>query len=262
MPRAAVGHWEFVIPSSFVIRHFAFRPPYGAGDRPVMTENPIVLLTFLALAAYLVGSLPFGYLIGRAHGVDIRTLGSRNVGATNVGRVLGRKWGYLCFALDVCKGLLPVLLAGLYLRGGREGTPDLHAQVAWLGAAFGAIAGHIFPVWLRFRGGKGVATSLGVLLGFYPYFTFAGLAALALWAAVALTWRYVSLASMAAAAAFPLLFVGACLLAGWPIGRLWPLLAFAVAIAGLVILRHRANIGRLLAGTENRIGQGHSKPER
>ena len=119
--------------------------------------------------------------------------------------------------------------------------------------AFGCIAGHVFTFWLKFRGGKGVATSLGVLMGFWPYFTFAGLAALAVWIVVVLISRYVSLASITAAGAFPLLFLAACLIAGWPIGDLWPLLAFAVAMAALVIARHRANIKRLLAGTENRI---------
>ena len=252
--------------------------------------------------AYLVGSIPFGLLIARARGVDIRKAGSGNIGATNVGRVLGRKWGLLCFALDVLKGFVPVFLAALWLGGavamecgdgvaalaavdGWHGHPapfagdhaygrplaaerwdsqtalvpaykpsGVEAQGLWLLVAFGAIAGHVFPVWLRFRGGKGVATSLGCVLGFYPYFTWAGLAALGVWIVVAKLTRYVSVASIAAAAGFPLLFVAACYYFEWPIRTLWPLLAFASAMAAMIIVRHRANIRRLLAGTENKIG--------
>ena len=123
----------------------------------------------LILLAYLLGSVPFGLLIGLTHGVDIRNRGSGNIGATNLGRILGRKWGYLGFVLDVGKGLVPAWYAGSYLcrsygLGARsELTPA--AQLVWLAVAAAAILGHMFPVYLRFRGGKGVATSLGVVLG-------------------------------------------------------------------------------------------------
>ena len=226
-----------------------------------MIASVLVDLVAMPVGAYLIGSIPFGVIVARFHGVDLRTRGSGNIGATNVGRVVGRKWGCLCFVLDTLKGFLPVLAAGVYLRGsGRVGAVDEQvawlAQATWLAVAFAAIAGHIFSLYLKFRGGKGVATSLGVLLGFYPYFTWAGLAALAVWVMVVLLWRYVSLASITAAASFPLLFVGACGLGGWSIVRYWPLLAFAFAMAALVIVRHRSNIARLLAGTENKIGRG------
>ena len=217
-----------------------------------MEPSPAILFGALPLGAYFVGSIPFGVMIARAKGIDLRARGSGNVGATNVGRVVGRGWGYLCFVLDVAKGLVPVLLVGMYLRQGGELTA--YRQAGWLAVALGAIGGHVFSFWLGFRGGKGVATSLGVLLGVYPYFTFAGLAALGLWCVVVLCWRYVSLASIAAAGAFPLIFLAACGLGRWPIRQLWPLLAFAVAMAALVIARHRGNIARLLAGTENKIG--------
>ena len=217
-------------------------------------DNAWVLWAVLPLAAYVIGSTPFGFVIGWARGVDLRTQGSGNVGATNVGRVLGRKWGLLCFALDVAKGLVPVFVVGLFLRSGADVPGKVH-QAAWLAVAFGAIAGHVFTFWLRFKGGKGVATSLGVLTGFWPYFTFAGVAAFVLWIVVVKASRYVSLASIVAAGAFPLLFVASCLIGRWPIGQLWPLLAFAGAMAGLVIGRHKSNIQRLLAGTENRIGR-------
>lgn len=220
-----------------------------------MTDNPLILFGIFPLAAYVIGSTPFGVIIARAYCLNLRSAGSGNVGATNVGRVVGRKWGYLCFVLDVLKGFGPVLLAGFYLRGLDEDIPSVTGQAAWLAVAFGAIAGHVFSFWLKFRGGKGVATSLGVLLGFYPYFTWAGLAAMGIWVVVVLIRRYVSLASIIAAGAFPFLFAGSCVLFDWPVGQLWPLLAFAVAMAALVIVRHRTNIARLLKGTENRIGK-------
>ncbi|HOD81507.1 MAG: Glycerol-3-phosphate acyltransferase [Planctomycetes bacterium ADurb.Bin126] len=225
-----------------------------------MIEQAAYLVAFLT-GAYLVGSVPFGTIIARAHGVDLRRAGSGNVGATNVGRVLGRKWGYLCFFLDVAKGLLPVLVAGWLLRGlaarQGEGFPTAMHQAAWLSAALGAVLGHVFCPWLKFRGGKGVATALGVVLGVWPFFTYAGLAAFALWIVVTLVSRYVSLGSVVAAVAFIPLFLGVNgLMIGWrrTLG-LWPLLIFATAIMLLIVVRHRGNIQRLLAGTENKIGR-------
>ncbi len=217
-----------------------------------MSEHPLIMLGAFPTGAYLIGSIAFGPLIARVHGVDLRSRGSGNIGATNVARVIGKKWGYLCFVLDVAKGLVPVLLAGWWLDGLAGGAISAYRQAAWLAVAFGTIIGHVFSLYLKFRGGKGVATSLGVLLGLYPYFTWAGMATLGVWVVVVLIWRYVSLASMVAAAAFPMLFVGF----NWPVGGLWPLLAFAAAMAALVVARHRSNISRLLAGTENRIAWG------
>ena len=220
-----------------------------------MIDNAFILFVVLPLAAYVVGSIPFGVLIARAHGVDLRKVGSGNVGATNVGRVLGPKWGYLCFVLDVCKGLAPVAVTGALVRQA-SGFPTLSHQVCWVMVGLGAICGHVFNFWLGFRGGKGVATALGVVVGMYPYFTYAGLAALGVWVAVTLISRYVSLGSIVAAAAFVPLFVAI----NWawldkPPLSLWPLGGFAAAMAALIILRHRGNIGRLLAGTENKIGK-------
>ena len=212
--------------------------------------HPAAMLAFLA-AGYLIGSIPFGVIIGAAHKVDLRKVGSGNVGATNVGRVLGRKWGYLCFFLDMGKGLAAVLLAAALL-GADEGVPSHLAQAVQLGVGCAAIAGHVFNVWLRFKGGKGVATSLGVVLGIYPYFTYAGLVALALWIVVAVGTRYVSLGSVVAAIAFvPLVAVF-----NW--GRLtdrWPTGVFAVVMVAIILVRHRSNIRRLLNGTENKIGK-------
>jgi acyl phosphate:glycerol-3-phosphate acyltransferase len=243
--------------------------------------NPVLSWLVFPAIAYLAGSVPFGFIIGRLNGVDMRTAGSGNVGATNVGRVLGRRWGDLCFALDVLKGFIPVFMVA-FLYGGfiiqgppcfgfhgqrldvdcslGAGPAGLELQLLWLLVAGCAILGHVFPVWLKFKGGKGVATSLGVVLGFYPYFTWAGLAAFGLWIVTVLIWRYVSLASIVAAVAFPWLFMAACLVFDWPLTKLWPLLAFAAVMACLVIVRHRTNIVRLRAGTENKIGRRAAPP--
>ena len=224
-----------------------------------MTDNPLILFAAFPLAAYVIGATPFGVLLARTRGVDLRKVGSGNVGATNVARALGRKWGYLCFFLDVGKGLAPVLAAGAVLRDAAGFPTPLH-QAAWLAVGAGAILGHVFSFYLKFRGGKGVATALGVVLGIWPYFTWAGLAAFALWAAVALTSRYISLASITAAAAFLPLFAAInWLVLGQSPADLWPLGLFAAAMAALIIIRHRTNIRRLLASTETRIG--HKKPQ-
>jgi len=216
-----------------------------------MIDNPYIFLTVLPLAGYVIGSTPFGVIVARAKGVDLAAAGSGNVGATNVGRVVGKPWGYLCFLLDVGKGLAPVLLAWAVLRP-LPGFPTALHQVAWLGAGCGAVLGHVFSFWLKFRGGKGVATSLGVVLGIWPYLALPGLAALGIWIAVTLIWRYVSLGSIVAAAAFVPLFVA---LNHGRVSSLVPMLAFAVMMVALIIIRHRGNIRRLLSGSENKIGR-------
>jgi len=216
-----------------------------------MKDNPLFLLVLFPLAAYIIGSTPFGVIISRFRGVDLRKQGSGNVGATNVGRVLGRKFGYICFFLDVSKGFIPVALVGLVLRDGNA-VPDALSQAGWLAVGFGAIAGHVFSFYLRFRGGKGVATSLGVVLGIFPYFTLAGLATFALWIIIVLVTKYVSLASILAAAAFIPIFI-LLNLDNWL--SLWPLATFAALMSSLIILRHRSNISRLLAGKENKVGR-------
>lgn len=204
-------------------------------------------------AAYLLGSIPFGLLIAKSHGKDLRKIGSGNIGATNVARALGKKWAYVCFVLDVLKGLLPMALMPV------AGLVDADSGPAglglWMLAGAAAILGHVFPVYLRFKGGKGVATSLGVVLGLWPYFTLSGAAAFAVWGVCLLTWRYVSLASIIAAVAFPFFLLASITVAEpWSIERLWPLLAAATLLALLIVVRHRENIRRLLQGTENKIG--------
>lgn len=206
------------------------------------------------LAGYLVGSVPFGLLAGRLKGIDIRQHGSGNIGATNAGRVLGRGYGVAVFALDLLKGLVPVAVAGQVLQGRAEHVAFLWV---WLSVAGACILGHMFPIYLGFKGGKGVATSLGVILGIYPYFTWPGLIAFGLWILVTGTTRYVSLGSVVAAGAFPIIFA---VFAGGGLygseGTLWPLQLFAIIMGVLVIYRHRSNLRRLAQGTEAKIGLG------
>jgi len=213
------------------------------------------------IGAYLLGSIPFGLLIAKAHGKDLRSIGSGNIGATNVSRALGRKWAYICFVLDVLKGMVPMLatsiLVSRYSILNEHRASSIEYQVMlwlWLAVGCAAILGHIFPIYVKFRGGKGVATSFGVALGLWPYYTICASFAIAIWVVVVLIWRYVSLASIAASIAFPLVLILAIVLKpGWDFVSLWPLLIAATAIPLMVIIRHRENIKRLLAGTESKI---------
>lgn len=211
---------------------------------------------------FLAGSIPFGLLIARRHGIDIRQHGSKNIGATNVLRVLGKKPGALCFALDVAKGLIPTLAAGL--AAGTIARFDMPPALAlaWLGAMACPILGHMYSPWVSFKGGKGVATGLGSLLGVFPILTIAGVGAFALWIVIVARWRYVGLASSIAAASLPL-WIAASFLAARNLGWLthpwltaaWPFLLVGVVLAALVIFKHRANLQRTLAGTESKFGQ-------
>lgn len=210
-------------------------------------------LIWLALA-YLCGSIPFAVLIGRWRGVDIRKHGSGNPGASNLGRAVGRKWGLLCFFLDVLKGLLPTLAFGLlYLDLAAAGdgaalTPGLSLQ--WVAVGLAAVLGHVFSLWLGFRGGKGVATGLGAALGLFPVVTAPGFIALGIWYVVCKTSGYVGLASVVAAASLPLLTIASCLMLGMRVGEIAIFFGLTGALAALVIWRHRGNLSRLRAGTE------------
>jgi glycerol-3-phosphate acyltransferase PlsY len=209
------------------------------------------MFTVAVVLSYLLGSIPFGVIIARAHGKDLRSIGSGNIGATNVARALGKRWAYFCFVLDVLKGMVPMLVVRVLLE---TANPTPSTLSLWLLVGCGAILGHIFPIYLKFKGGKGVATSLGVGLGLWPYYTICAMLAFLIWGAVTLIWRYISLASIAASIAFPLILVLAIVLApGWDFANLWPLLVAATAIPLMVIIRHRENIKRLMAGTENKV---------
>lgn len=223
------------------------------------------------LAAFLAGSIPFGLLMARAKGIDIRAHGSGNIGATNVFRVMGRKYGIPCLLLDILKGFIPVALAVNFIQiAGRPvqvplGLPEawtmvvpetkaLTAQAAHIATALCAVLGHNHSPWVGFKGGKGIATSAGVLIGLMP---FAVIILLTVWLLLAITTRYVSVASMGAALVLPLV----TLWGSWHHGRIqdgtWnkPLFILTVFIAASAVWKHRSNIRRLMDGTENRFGR-------
>jgi len=202
----------------------------------------------VGLGAYLIGGIPFGYLVARGRGVDILHQGSGNIGATNVGRLLGRRFGILVFLLDFAKGAGPAAV-GLFL--GRQAEAEWGAvgpQIVGVTAGLCALLGHLFPIYLRFRGGKGVATGAGVVAVLLPLPLLAGLFT---WLTVLCAERYVSLASLAAAAT---LCMGQLVLVPDPLAaENLPATIFCCLAAALVFWRHRANLGRLRQGTENRL---------
>jgi acyl-phosphate glycerol 3-phosphate acyltransferase len=205
--------------------------------------NAAPLIGLVAALSYLLGAVPFGYLVGRARGVNVLEAGSGNIGATNVGRLLGWRWGVFVFLLDFAKGGLPVYFAGL-LPEPAELPP--HTLPVLAGVA--AFLGHLFPVYLGFRGGKGVATGAGIIAVLVPHLTVLVLAA---WGAVLYLTRYVSIASLSAAA---LLFALRLIIDREPWGR-EQLVVTLFCLVGclLVFVRHQSNIRRLLAGTEPRL---------
>ncbi len=213
------------------------------------------MLLSLLPAAYLAGSIPFGLIVGKSRGIDPRTSGSGNIGATNVGRLLGMKYFFLVFALDLLKGLLPVAVASIILwRSEPAADRSASDNLLHLLVGVAAIFGHMFSAFLGFKGGKGVATSAGVALGIYPFFTLAGLIALAIWGAVYGISKYVSVASIVAAICLPLVFIGVGLAMGWDVfGKQLPMLVFACLITAMIVWRHRSNIARLRAGTEGQF---------
>ncbi|MGC4017330.1 MAG: glycerol-3-phosphate 1-O-acyltransferase PlsY [Luteolibacter sp.] len=218
------------------------------------------------LIAFLLGSIPFGLLIAKAKGIDIRQHGSGNIGATNVLRVVGKKYGITCLFLDALKGLIPTLLGITLIRyaGASEAMtikPLLSKAievVQWKAQLFQvitglfAILGHNYSPWVGFKGGKGIATSAGVLIALMP----AGVVILiVVWLLLFLTTRYVSVASIGAAALLPVIMITGSAVHGKLANGTWnkPLFAFSVVIAVLAIWKHRANIQRLRNGTENRF---------
>ena len=204
-----------------------------------------------ALCAYLLGSIPFGYLAGLVYGIDIRTKGSGNIGATNVFRVLGKKQGIFVFLLDMMKGLaaVRVIPQGIALAFGATSPVEIGAILACAACVF---LGHMFPLFLGFKGGKGVATGLGIAIGIAPC---SALCAFALWIALFLMFRYVSVASIAAA-----LFVG---IAVWFLDNSATPANIAPAVisllALLITIKHKSNIKRLIAGNENRFNLWRKK---
>lgn len=203
---------------------------------------PWVQDILIVCGAFLLGSIPTGYLVARAKGIDIRQHGSGNIGATNVFRTVGKPLGILVFVADALKGFLAVFAAGRVAEGGTLGGE-------WLviAAAVAVIAGHNYTPWLGFKGGKGIATSAGVLLALMPV---AVAAMTAVWFSLFSLTRYVSVASIGAAAALP---VAVWILWQSETGGNGPLFGFSLVISALAIWRHRSNIERLRQGTESRF---------
>lgn len=205
----------------------------------------LYLLVCTVVLSYALGSIPWGWVVARLKGIDIRRYGSGNIGATNVLRTLGTPWGITVFVLDAAKGLVAVRV------GTTLASRSIHAasyvEVCAIAAAAACVIGHSFPVWLKFKGGKGVATSAGALCGIVPL---AVLTVAIVWIVVFQTTRYVSLASITAALSLP---VAVAVLACLHMTRGFLAFYICSAMALLVVVRHRSNISRLLSGSEPRF---------
>jgi len=205
----------------------------------------MVTLAVLLVGSYLLGSIPFGYLAGRLVGIDIRQAGSGNVGATNVVRVLGKRYGYPVFALDFLKGFGAVKISMLMAPGP---PPEWNSpEIFGILAAISSVLGHLYPPWLKFNGGKGVATSAGALLALTPVATLIGVA---IWIIVFWLTRYVSLASITAAVVLPIVIL---VVGSQDQNKRKPLVYSSACVAAIVIWRHRSNLSRLIRGTEPRF---------
>lgn len=206
----------------------------------------MVIFVVVVAGSYLLGSIPFGYLIGRIRGIDVRQAGSCNIGATNVVRVLGKRYGYPVFILDFLKGFGAVKLSMLLATRPPPGwnSPEVFGVIA----AASSVVGHCYPLWLRFKGGKGVATSAGAL---FALTALGGLIALATWIAIFWLTHYVSVASITAALVLPF----AILVISWRNQSAKTIFYFLICAAGLVIWRHRSNLTRLMRGTEPRFNR-------
>jgi acyl phosphate:glycerol-3-phosphate acyltransferase len=199
----------------------------------------------IAILSYFIGSIPSGYLVARSQGVDIRQQGSRNIGATNVLRVMGKKWGYLVYICDAFKGFLAVKI-GMLLAAHFLLSPVMGGVVA----AVACILGHNYTIWLGFKGGKGIATSSGVILASFPILVICCVALS--WIVVFYASKYVSLASIAGAVSLP---ISVFLFVARTGAEFWTLFGFSVVLAILAVWRHQANIVRLINGTESRFGK-------
>jgi glycerol-3-phosphate acyltransferase PlsY len=205
----------------------------------------MLTLAVAVLGSYLLGSIPFGYLVGKIGGIDIRKIGSGNIGATNVVRALGKRYGYPVFVLDFLKGLGAVKISMSLATDVRPewGSPEIFGVLA----AVASVIGHSFPLWLKFRGGKGVATSAGALFGLMPVAT---LIAALIWLLVFWFTRYVSVASLVTVVALPLLILIMTRLNQIQGNALF---YSSLGIAAVVIWRHRSNFSRLMRGSEPRF---------
>lgn len=225
--------------------------------------DPMLTRALLILAGYIAGSIPFGLLIAKSKGVDIRKHGSGNIGATNVGRVLGKQFFVLCFILDALKGAIPTLTFGLVtgMIGADEPvSPGMYWW--WLAAMVAPVVGHMFSVFIGFKGGKGVATGLGSLLSVFPVMTIAAGVALAVFLTTLKLWRYVGLSSSMAALSLPITTSVLVFGARGEFSGSWPAAVVASALAAVVIVKHRGNLQRTFAGTEPKAGSARSEHEK
>jgi len=204
----------------------------------------MIMFIVVLAGSYLLGSIPFGYLIGRIAGIDIRKVGSCNIGATNVVRVLGKRYGYAVFLLDFFKGFGAVKL---WMLLAMRSPPDLSSpELFGIIAAVSGIVGHSYPPWLKFKGGKGVATSAGALLALTAV---GGLIWFGIWIVIFWQTSYVSVASITAALLLPIVI----LVISWRSESAKVIFYFSVCAAAVVIWRHRSNLSRLMHGTEPRF---------
>ena len=211
-------------------------------------DKGAVVYAVAIVAAYLIGSIPFGFLVGKMRGVDVRTVGSKNIGATNVFRTVGKKWGLLAFACDFLKGFLPTLAAKLYASANGDAT-----LAAYLPLAVGVtcVIGHMFTCFMKFKGGKGIATGFGMLVALLPLLV---LAAFALFIIIVRTFHYISLGSICAAAFLLVAIWFPCDALSNPDGyKNMPQCVVVAVVAVFAIWKHRSNISRLMSGTENRF---------
>jgi glycerol-3-phosphate acyltransferase PlsY len=217
-----------------------------------MTNTQWIIYIF---AAYVAGSIPFGVLIAKSKGINIQEHGSKNIGATNVGRILGKKLGISCFILDVLKGAIPVLIVGFAanLFGQSMDQISTTELLLWICVALAAFLGHMYSLFIKFGGGKGVATTFGGMIAMWPFLTLPVLVALVSWIIAAKTTKMVSLASLVASFVLfsaTVVFVMTQL----NVTHAWPLLAFTFLVSVMVFWKHRSNIGRIMRGEEPKLG--------
>jgi acyl phosphate:glycerol-3-phosphate acyltransferase len=211
-----------------------------------------------AVASFAAGSIPVGLWIGKLKGVDVRTVGSGNIGAMNVARALGSRWFVVVFGLDLLKGLAPTVAVGVLLSQpwAEVEMTETVRDLCWLGVGICAVFGHNYSPFVGFKGGKGVSTSLGVALGIYPDLTIPAACCFVVWVLGISITRMSSVGSLLGGVMFPILYVALAGRFDGSRGVSGPLLAFTLVTAGLIVARHRANIARILSGTEPRVGDG------
>ena len=216
------------------------------------TTQIIVFYSVIFISSYLFGAIPWAFIIGKLNGIDIRKCGSGNVGATNVTRTVGKYWGKLCFFCDLLKGVIPVIIVAKLAKIIYPNIIEAHINYGCMLAGFSAISGHVWTIFLKFKGGKGVSTSAGVLLALAPAPVLAGLIC---WIIIFKLSKMVSLASIIAAAFLPIIAItfNFTLKSHKFFLTSTPILTFLIIIAMIAIAKHHSNIKRILNGTESKF---------